>query len=98
MERKSDSLGFVFDHALKVTSHTEITNVAEGTVDNVLTFDIINAENGEVKAKSQNYDITVEYGELVVLRVSSTLLQTATNGLTTAMRITTMVGITPKIR
>ena len=64
---KSDSLGFVFDHALKVTSHTEITNVAEGTVDNVLTFDIINAENGEVKAKSQNYDITVEYGELVVL-------------------------------
>ncbi|MDE6401749.1 MAG: hypothetical protein K2L54_03960, partial [Clostridiales bacterium] len=65
---KNGSLGFVFDHTLKVTSHTKITNVADGVRDNVLTFDVVNADSAyTVKAKLENYDISVEYGELTVL-------------------------------
>ena len=64
---KESSLDFVFDHTLKVIAHREITNVAEGEVDNVLTFELVNGDpNSTVKVKPENYDIAVEYGKLSV--------------------------------
>ncbi|MCH5164814.1 MAG: transglutaminase domain-containing protein [Clostridiales bacterium] len=71
---KVGSMDFVFDHTLKITSHTTVKNVmrdANGEIigkENVLGFELINGDvNSRVPAKPSNYDITMEYGTLRVL-------------------------------
>ena len=60
-EISSSSYGLVEGHVAKVISSTSITKA--GKCDNVLEIEIYDANNNNV---TENYDISYEYGELIV--------------------------------
>ena len=59
----SDATPLVTGHRTEVLTLTEITNVWDGPADNALTVDILDSADARM---TENYEITYEYGELVV--------------------------------